>query len=90
MAIRTDSTRDGHCRKLLERFSAYLDGDLDQVCCQELELHLADCPGCVDAVEGMRRIVAICEAERRSGTGPKPAADLRLRLLNAVYATEDD
>ncbi len=84
------SSTDGHCKDLLERFSAYLDGELDQGCCQELELHLADCVECVDTVDGMRRMLAICRQEREAATGATPSPEFRRRLLDALFTSDKD
>ncbi len=87
---KSTSSADGHCKDLLERFSAYLDGDLEHGCCQELERHLDDCMNCVGTVEGMRRMLAICQQERLSGSDVKPSADFRRKLLAAVFLAEED
>jgi len=49
------------CRDLLERLSAYLDGDLDAVQCRSIEEHCRGCPDCARLVEGLRRTIGICQ-----------------------------
>ncbi len=83
-------TKDGHCKEMLERFSQYIDGELDGACCQELEKHLASCPECVDSVEGMRAIVAICRKEQEQGNSLRPNQAFRARLRSVVSSLPPD
>ena len=46
------------CRELLERLSEYLDGELDEAACAEIESHMADCEPCVAFLRSLRHTVA--------------------------------
>lgn len=41
-----------------DRLSEYLDGQLDERDRAECEVHLADCPDCAEAAQGLRAVVA--------------------------------
>ena len=52
------------CRKLLAELGEYIDGELDDSICGELEKHLADCDPCrvvVDNLRGTVKIYKDCE-----------------------------
>jgi len=70
-----------HCAKLLERMSAYVDGELGADCCGELEKHLAECPECRSTLEGMRRLASLCRECREQEIRQSPEFKARLRAL---------
>lgn len=45
------------CRDLLEKLSEFVDGELDEASCAELEAHLAECEPCVRFLRSLRRTV---------------------------------
>ena len=47
------------CRKLLAELGEYIDGELDESICKELEKHLADCDPCRVVVDNLRGTVQI-------------------------------
>jgi len=47
------------CRKLLERLSEYIDGELDTAACAEVEAHTAGCGRCEEFIESLRRTVGL-------------------------------
>jgi len=59
------------CQPVLERISAYLDGDLPAATCGEVERHCRECPECAALFEGLRRTVGLC---REVGQAPLPAS----------------
>ena len=80
------STEDGHCKEMLEHFSAFLEDDLDDVCCDKLKEHLAQCPECVGSVDEMRRIGALCRSSIAASSIPPPTSEfsekMRLKVLD--------
>jgi mycothiol system anti-sigma-R factor len=56
------------CNQVLQRLGGYLDGELDEAACRELEAHIARCLGCrhqVDFEVRLRGIIQTkCGAER--------------------------
>jgi anti-sigma factor RsiW len=48
-----------NCKQLLGNLSDYVDGDLQQGLCAEIERHLADCENCRVVVNTLRKTVEI-------------------------------
>lgn len=48
------------CKKMLGELSDYLDGELQEQLCKELEAHLADCPNCRIMLDSLNKTVSIC------------------------------
>ncbi len=63
----TEST--AACREMLERISAYLDGELEVAECQVIEAHCRECPHCCTVVDELRRTIGLC---REAGAAPLP------------------
>lgn len=67
------------CKKDFERLSEYLDGELDDVICAEMERHFRECPECRECVESMRKTIQLC---REAAVEVIPAdAKARLRVM---------
>ena len=66
-----------HCRILLDSLSEYLNGDLGEDLCNELEQHLADCEDCRIVVDTLRKTIYLYHAA--STASPLPE-DVRQRL----------
>jgi mycothiol system anti-sigma-R factor len=67
----------GGCGRVHAIVWQYLDHEIDGMSCAQLEAHLADCPGCLRAVEFDRRFK---EKLRRCADDPLPSAD-RIRVV---------
>jgi len=76
----------GDCARILERISAYLDGELEVTECAAIEAHCARCPRCAPVVEGLRRTVGLC---REAGRALLPEA-VRQRARASVRRLLDD
>lgn len=61
------------CERVKERLDGYLDDELTEAEFQEMELHLADCPGCREDERQLRAVVALAAALPRER---QPARDL--------------
>jgi anti-sigma factor RsiW len=77
------------CRLLLERLSAYIDGDLPAPACRRIERHARQCPRCSTVIDDLRRTTGLC---RRAGEAPLPApvrklARERIRRLMEAEAS---
>jgi anti-sigma factor RsiW len=68
------------CIDLVTTISDYLDGELTEEHCRNLEAHLARCVCCGNLAESLRRSVAVCRA---SGQTRLPA-DVRRRARNRI------
>ena len=54
------SHKHGECRELLKDLSDYVDGDLDETLCLEIEQHMAECDNCRVVVD-----TSLCPAKSR-------------------------
>ena len=58
------------CLKLFERLSEYLDRELDDATCQEIEAHLGECPPCKVCMETLKRTVDLCRNLKQQKVPP--------------------
>ena len=70
------------CRRWLNALCEYMDGELDEELCAELERHLAECAPCTTVLETMRHTVALY---RRWGRAELPEEGLQ-RLKSIVHS----
>lgn len=68
------------CRALFEKMSEYLDGELDEATCDEIEAHLRECPECAKCYESLKKTVAFCKKFPRE----KVPKDARKRLREVL------
>ncbi len=64
------------CRALFEKLSEYIDNELDQALCEQIEGHLHDCPPCQACLNTLRQTVALC----RQMTSRRVPEDFSKRL----------
>lgn len=69
---------EGHCKDLLKTISDYLDGDVSEEICFELEKHLRECENCTIVVNTLRKTIELYHAEPASRDLPN---DVRERLF---------
>jgi len=50
------------CKKDFEKLSEYLDGELDDAVCREIERHFRQCPECRECVDSMKKTIQLCKA----------------------------
>jgi anti-sigma factor RsiW len=50
-----------HCLGLFEKLSEYLDNELDEVTCQEIENHIKECVPCFVCLQTLKRTVDLCK-----------------------------
>lgn len=85
---RKKSSKPMSCRQMFAGLSEFLDGRLDDLSCERVEKHLADCPACIAfledlkaSVERCRRAALPCDAKLTSKL-KRLIADEYLRLSN--------
>lgn len=71
---------NAHCDVMLERLSAYLDGDLPASACRAIERHAAGCPRCKAVLQDLKTTVGLCH---RAAATPLPV-DIRRRARARV------
>ncbi len=74
-----DMTRT--CQELKAQLSDYIDGDLDDGLCKEIERHLANCENCRVVVDTLRKTILLY---RDYGATPMPA-EAHERLIKTLH-----
>ncbi len=77
------SPKDPVCLEVFARLSEYIDGELPEDDCAEIEQHIADCPPCIEFLRNLRRSVAASrEVQSDLRPGPIPT-EIQARLRAA-------
>jgi len=71
---------DQRCQVLLSQLSEYIDGELEEVFCAEIERHLATCENCQVVVNTLEKTVALY----RQLPAPKMSTDKQDRLFKVL------
>ena len=80
--MKTVATGHDHssCQELLGQLSDYIDGELEEALCAELEAHLAGCPNCRVMVDTVRKTITLYS---RQATTELPS-EVEVRLLRVL------
>jgi len=54
-----------NCRDMLGALSDYIDGELEERLCAEIEAHMRDCPDCQVMVDTLRKTVVLYRTHGR-------------------------
>jgi anti-sigma factor RsiW len=69
-----------HCLELFEKLSEYLDNELDEATCRDIEEHIKECIPCFICLQTLKRTIALCKQ-----AGEKPIPEEFSRKLNQVF-----
>lgn len=72
------------CKEIFALLSDYLDDELPEDICREIDAHIAGCPPCVAFVESLRKTVELCR-QAKSLAAPDPLPEPARRQLLAAY-----
>jgi anti-sigma factor RsiW len=50
-----------HCLEMFKRLSEYLDNELDDITCNEIEQHVKECVPCFSCLQTLKRTVDLCK-----------------------------
>jgi len=78
-------SRTGRCRKMFAGLSDYLDGELDDFSCEEIETHLNGCEPCQKFLRSLEATIQSCQQSPVESPDQQRAAELRRQLL-ATYS----
>ena len=78
-------TSDKNCRYLLSSLSEYVDGDLSDALCQEIERHMADCEDCQIVINTLQKTVYMVH---KTAESPDIPSDVRARLFKRLDLDE--
>jgi anti-sigma factor RsiW len=75
------------CREDFKRLSEYLDGELDEEVCREIEQHFRYCPECRKCVETMKRTIQLCKSVATEEIPAAARERLRSMLRECIDCT---
>lgn len=79
------SSRTGRCRRIFGGLSDYLDRELDEFSCEEIEAHLNGCEPCKKFLRSLEATIERCRQSPTDCPDRKKAAGLRKQVL-AIYS----
>jgi anti-sigma factor RsiW len=68
------------CSKYIQNIADYIDGEIDQTLCAELEKHLEGCQNCRIMVDTLKQTVVLCREGKRESLPP----EIESRLNDAI------
>jgi len=74
-------SHDKNCRYLLDSLSDYIDNQLEEELCRELEKHLAGCENCKIVVDTLRKTVYLYQVTTAQ---PELPNEIRQRLYQKL------
>ena len=74
-------SRSEQCREMVAKLSEYLDGELNDERCSEVDDHLSDCVPCESLLDSLRRTIELVE-----GLPAPPLPDDVRRRVREAYA----
>lgn len=77
--------RHEECRHLLDSLSDYVDGDLQQDLCDEIELHMKDCENCRIVIDTLSKTVSLYQTSSDPAEVPD---EVRQRLFHRLDLDE--
>lgn len=78
----TEASRTRRCRSMFAGLSDYLDGELDDFSCEEIEAHLEDCEPCKKFLRSLEESIKQCRQSPAECPDRTKAADMRKQLLS--------
>lgn len=79
--------RPGRCKEMFAQLSNYLDEELDDSLCAELEKHLEGCEPCKAFLASLEKSIEQCRTAPNESPDPRIAAQLRRELMAEYQAT---
>jgi RNA polymerase sigma-70 factor, ECF subfamily len=77
--------RERRCKEIFAALSNYLDDELDESLCEELEKHMEGCKPCVAFLESLEKSIEQCRLAPDELPDPRVAARLRRDLMSEYH-----
>ena len=71
-----------NCRKMLGDLSEFVDGELSEEMCAEIERHLATCENCRVVVDTLKKTVSLVQSEPAEPDLPQGVRERLYHCLN--------
>jgi len=78
------------CKEMFAELSNYLDDELDDSLCEELEKHIDGCEPCKAFLSSLEKSIQLCRIVPNESPDPRVAARLRRELLSAYKSLMSD
>lgn len=78
------------CKEMFAELSNYLDDELDDSLCEELEKHMDGCQPCKAFLSSLEKSIQQCRMAPNESPDPRVAARLRRELLSEYQALMSD
>ena len=78
------------CKEMFAELSNYLDDELDDSLCEELEKHIDGCEPCKAFLSSLEKSIQLCRIAPNESPDPRVAARLRRELLSAYKSLMSD
>ncbi len=72
-----------HCLEMFKRLSEYIDNELDEFTCEELERHVEDCITCKICLVTLKKTVKLCK-EMESNPVPESFSKKLKELIQNI------
>jgi len=80
-----EEVRPGRCKAMFAELSNYLDEQLDDSLCEELESHMEGCEPCKAFLSSLQATIAECRQFPAEAPNPTRAAKLRQQILASYH-----
>jgi anti-sigma factor (TIGR02949 family) len=71
-----------HCKDFVNSISSYVDGDLSDELCQELDKHLSECENCRIVVNTLKKTIDIYHQQAETEKVPQDVKERLFYRLN--------
>ncbi len=71
-----------HCKEFVDTISSYVDGDLSEELCAELDKHLSECENCRIVVNTLKKTIDIVHQQAEQEKTPVAVKDRLFYRLN--------
>lgn len=78
--------RERRCKEMFAELSNYLDDELDDSLCEELEKHMDGCESCKAFLTSLEKSIEQCRTTPNEMPGPRVAARLRQATLSEYHS----
>ena len=72
------------CIAFFERLSEYIDEETDEITCEAISAHMAECSCCTACFETLKRTVGLCEKVKEEPVPQKFSSKLRQALKDLL------
>jgi anti-sigma factor RsiW len=79
-----DKHDPSHCIEMFEKLSEYIDGELDQTTCEELERHAEKCIPCKICLMTLKRTVKLCKGVEGEVPVPETLSERMKALIKEI------